>query len=80
MNDKTQPSRREDGFGTAGIGEGGDASMGQTNSGAGGTGEVNTGGQQRGGRKVEGAFNEENAGAPGRRSPANKQGIPGQQD
>jgi len=80
MNDKTQPSRREDGFGTAGIGEGGDGSMGSTNSGAGGTGEVDTGGQQRGGRKVEGATGQEHAGAHGRRSPANKQGIPGQQD
>jgi hypothetical protein len=80
MNDKTQPSSRKDGFGTAGIGEDGDANLGRTNSGAGGTGAVDTGGQQRGGHKVEGATGQEHAGAHGRRSPANKQGIPGQQD
>lgn len=80
MNDKTQPSRREDGFGTAGVGEEGDSDMGNTSSSSGGTGQTETGGQQRGGRKVEGAFGEEHAGADGRRSPANKQGVPGQQD
>jgi len=80
MNEKTQPSRREDGFGTKEIGEGGDGSMGTTNSGGGGTGAVVTGGQQRGGRKDEGATGQEHAGAHGRRSPANKQGIEGQQD
>ena len=80
MNEKTQPSNRADGFGTTAIGEGGDGSMGSTKSGAGGTGEVDTGGQQRGGRSVEGATGQEHAGAHGRRSPANKQGISGQQD
>jgi hypothetical protein len=80
MNDKTQPSRREDGFGTEGLGTGGDGNMGMTQSGGGGTGEINTGGQQRGGHKVEGATGQEQAPAHGRRSPANKQGIPGQQD
>jgi hypothetical protein len=54
--------------------------MGMTQSGGGGTGEINTGGQQRGGHKVEGATGQEHAPAHGRRSPANKQGIPGQQD
>ncbi|HYZ62394.1 MAG TPA: hypothetical protein VE650_08060 [Acetobacteraceae bacterium] len=80
MNDKTQPSRREDGFGTKGVGEGGDGNMGLTQSSQGGTGAVGGGGAQRGGRKVEGATGQEHAGAHGRRSPANKQGVEGQQD
>lgn len=77
MNDKTQPSTRKDGFGTEGIGENGDGSIGTAGSSAGGTGATGTGGSQRGGHKVEGAFAEEQNGAPGRRSPANKQGLDG---
>ena len=76
MNDKTQPSERKDGFGTAGIGEDGDGAMGQAGSSAGGTGSNTTGGRQNGAHPVEGAFGE-NDGAKGRRSPANKQGIEG---
>ncbi len=77
MNDKSQASSRKDGFGTGGIGENGDGSIGTAGSSAGGTGATGHGGNQRGGRKVEGASGEEKHGAPGRRSPANKQGLDG---
>ena len=73
MNDKTQPSRRKDGFGTEGIGEGGDGSMGTAGSTGGGTGGSQEGGSRRGAHQAEGAFGEE-GGGKGRRSPANKQG------
>lgn len=79
MSDNTQPSDREDGFGTGSVGERGDGDMGTTDSSMGGTGAVSRGGQQRGGHKVEGAHGQEPE-APGRRTPANKQGIEGQQD
>lgn len=77
MNDKAQASSRKDGFGTEGIGENGDGSLGTAGSSAGGTGATGHGGSQRGGHKVEGASGEEEHGAPGRRNPANKQGLDG---
>ena len=70
MNDKAQASSRKDGFGTKGIGEDGDGTMGTAGSSAGGTGA--TGHDDT--HTVEGASGEEAHGAPGRRSPANKQG------
>jgi len=79
MNDKTLPSQRKDGFGAGDLGEDGDGSIGTGGSSGGGTGATRTGGGQRGGHKVEGAFARED-GTHGRRSPANKQGIDGQQD
>ena len=79
MNDKTQPSKRQDGFGTEGIGEDGDGSIGTAGSSGGGTGSTGDAGGQRGGHKVEGAFGQE-GGSHGRRNPANKQGLPGQQE
>lgn len=76
-NDKSQASSREDSFGTEGIGEDGDGSMGTAGTSAGGTGATGNDGSQQGGHKVEGAHGEEDQGAPGRRSPANKQGPDG---
>ena len=78
MSDKTQPSSRKDGFGAEGIGENGDAGTGVAGSSRGGTGAPGSG-PHRGAELVPGAHGEED-GAPGRRNPANKQGIPGQQD
>ncbi len=77
MNDKSQASSRKDGFGTEGIGENGDGSIGTAGSSAGGTGATSHGGNQHGGHKVEGVSGEEEHGALGRRSPANKQGLDG---
>lgn len=77
MNDRSQPSSCKDGFGTQGIGENGDGGIGTAGTSAGGTGATGQGGNQRGAHKVEGASGEEKHGAPGRRSPANKQGLGG---
>ncbi len=70
-----QPSRREDGFGTEGIGDNGDGSMGQTNSGGGGTGATGHG-HPRGSHNEEGASAKQD-GSVGRQNEANKQGAEG---
>jgi len=77
MNDKSQASSRKEGFGAHGAGENGDGSVGTAGTGAAGTGVTGQGGNQRGAHKVEGASGEEKHGAPGRRNPANKQGLDG---
>jgi hypothetical protein len=76
MNDKTQPSSRKDGFGTAGLGNDGDGSLGETGTSSGGTGATSHGGKQRGAVKAEGATGEED-GSIGPRNQANTQGIQG---
>lgn len=49
----------------------------QAGTSAGGAGSTGRGGGLRGTRKVEGAHGQEDRGASGRRSPANKQGLDG---
>ena len=74
MNGKTQPSSRKDGPGTKDTGEDGGSTAAPGSS---AEADSAGGGSQRSGHKVEGAHGKEDHGAPGRRSPANKQGLDG---